>query len=111
MHTYFFKHEFLRMVKLKKNYLFVISILLMMLVYIFFIMPNQQTIYTFDAKKTEQNVEDISYILKGMEEREGTGVGDRFVETDTGIYKKITIEAGQQIRVTGVAARFEEFES
>lgn len=75
MHTYFFKHELLRMIKLKKNYLFVISIFLMMLVYIFFIMPNHQSIYTFDAKKAEQNVEDISYILKGMEEREGTGVG------------------------------------
>lgn len=37
-------------------------------------------------------------------------VGEKFEIIDTGIYKKITIEEGQKIRVTGVAARFEEFE-
>lgn len=38
-------------------------------------------------------------------------VGDKLVETDTGIYKKITLEEGQHIRVTGIAAWFERLEN
>lgn len=38
-------------------------------------------------------------------------VGDQFEEIDMGIYKKITIEEGQKIRVTGVAAKFEKIEN
>lgn len=75
MHTYFFKHEFLRMIKLKKNFLFVFALLLFMLLYIFFILPKQQSIYTFDANQAKQDADDLAYSIKGMENREGTGVG------------------------------------
>lgn len=75
MHLYFFKHEIIRIVKLKKNYLFVLGILLAMLIYIFLIMPHQQSIYTFDEKEAQQNVENLASIIIGMEDREGTGVG------------------------------------
>lgn len=75
MHLYFFKYEIIRIVKLKKNYLFVLGILLAMLIYIFLIMPHQQSIYTFDEKEAQQNVDNLASIIIGMEDREGTGVG------------------------------------
>jgi len=73
MNTYYFKHEILRMFKQRKKFLVVAFVMLIMLLYIVFIMPTQQSIYTFDDEQASEELKDLEYMLKGMEEREGTG--------------------------------------
>lgn len=75
MHIYLFKQEFVRVMKQKKNYFLIIALLCLTLMYIFLIMPNRSTMYTFDEQQVEQNVKDLASVIKGMEMREGTGVG------------------------------------
>jgi len=73
MNTYFFKHEFLRIFKQRKNFLFVSFILLVMLVYILAIMPGQDSIYSYDEQKGKEELQDLDMVQRGKAEREATG--------------------------------------
>lgn len=73
MNTYFFKHEFLRIFKQKKNYFFVSFIFAVMMIYILMIMPTQKSIYSYDEEKAVQELKDTVVAQKGKEERDATG--------------------------------------
>lgn len=66
-------HELKMMVRSKKNILFIISILALILSYCFIILPSKQTIDSFFPNEERKLVEEISAIQTGKKSRGETG--------------------------------------
>lgn len=68
------RHEFNLMMTSKKNILFIIFLLIGMGSYIFFILPNEETVETFDSEQTHLELESLYHTQAAREDRRGTGV-------------------------------------
>ncbi|MFO1442413.1 hypothetical protein KDN24_04070 [Bacillus sp. Bva_UNVM-123] len=66
-------HEFKMMSTSRKNILFVISLVVLILSYCFLILPNQQTSDSFNPNEVKKELEDLAAIQKGKESRGATG--------------------------------------
>lgn len=69
-------HEFKMMMKTKKNYLFVIALISLLLSYCFLILPTMETDDSFDAEAMKTDVKNIEAVQQGMIDRGGTGYGE-----------------------------------
>lgn len=67
------KHEFKMMFNSKKNILFIIALIAIILSYCFIILPTQITPDSFDSERAKNNLEDLEIVQKGMKKRGATG--------------------------------------
>lgn len=69
-------HEFKMMMKLKKNYLFVIALISLLLSYCFLVLPAMETDDSFNPEAMKKDVKNIEAVQQGMVARGGTGFGN-----------------------------------
>lgn len=74
MNRFFVKHEFMLTRKSKKNNIFILFLAVLLFSYCFIILPNQETIDSFDAVEMKRTVADSADMQKGREARGATGV-------------------------------------
>lgn len=67
------KHEFKMIIRSKKNILFLIALVSLILTYCFLVLPAMETTESFDAEKMEQDVKNQEAVQQGMIDRGGTG--------------------------------------
>ena len=68
------KHEFLIMVRSKKNILFILFLGALLFSYCFLTLPNKQTTETFNAEKMSQELEELSVEQRDREATGRTGI-------------------------------------
>lgn len=66
-------HEWKMMVKSKKNVLFVMALVVLILSYCFIFLPNKETNDTFDPEKAKQQIQNLEAVQKGKKARGATG--------------------------------------
>lgn len=74
MNRFYIKHEFMLMRKSKKNIMFIFFLTAFLLSYCFMILPNKQTIDSFDVEEMKNQLEDMAVLQKSREARGATGV-------------------------------------
>lgn len=67
------KHEFKMVWNSRKNILFIIALISIILSYCFIILPSSETIDSFDAESLERTMKDLDIVQKGKKERGDTG--------------------------------------
>lgn len=68
-----FIHEFKMMSKSKKNILFVISLIAVILSYCFLVLPSKETADTFNPVEVKEELQNLAAVQKGREARGATG--------------------------------------
>lgn len=66
-------HEFKMMLRSKKNVLFIIALISLIVAYCFLILPNMETADSFDIEEKEAEMENLEAMRQGMIDRGGTG--------------------------------------
>ncbi|GEN88411.1 hypothetical protein [Oceanobacillus sojae] len=66
-------HEFKMMLRSKKNVLFIIALISLIVAYCFLILPNRETADSFDIEEKEAEMENLGAMRQGMIDRGGTG--------------------------------------
>ena len=74
MNRFFVKHEFMLMLKSKKNNMFIVFLAALIFSYCFIVLPNQDTIDTIDAKELKVLVSDVAASQESREARGATGI-------------------------------------
>ena len=74
MNRYFVKHEFMLTKKSNKNNIFILFLAILLFSYCFIILPNQETVDSFDAEEMKIIVKNTADMQKGREARGATGV-------------------------------------
>lgn len=74
MNRFFVKHEFMLMCKSKKNFMFIVFLTALLLSYCFVILPNKQTVDSFDAKEMKDSLEDVAVLQESREAKGATGI-------------------------------------
>lgn len=69
------RHEFLMMLRSKKNIYFIIALASILVSYCLFVMPARETPDSFDPEATEAEVKNIDAVRESMIARGGTGYG------------------------------------
>ena len=73
MNKSIFIHEFKMMSKSKKNILFVISLIVVILSYCFLVLPSKETADSFNPTEVKEELENLTAVQKGRELRGATG--------------------------------------
>ena len=74
MNRFFVKHEFMLMLKSKKNNMFIVFLAALVFSYCFIVLPNQKTIDTIDVEELKVLVSDVAASQESREARGATGV-------------------------------------
>ncbi|WP_339215815.1 ABC transporter permease subunit [Ornithinibacillus sp. FSL M8-0202] len=69
-------HEFKMMLRNKKNILFIIALVSLILTYALLILPMQETPDSFDAEEMKKEISNLEAVTQGMINRGGTGYGE-----------------------------------
>lgn len=69
-------HEFKMMLRNKKNILFIIALVSLILTYALLVLPTQETPDSFDADEVKKEINNIEAVTQGMINRGGTGYGE-----------------------------------
>lgn len=66
-------HEFKMMLRSKKNILFIIALISLILSYCFLVLPTKETPDSFDPEVTKHELDNLEAVRQGMIDRGGTG--------------------------------------
>lgn len=69
------KHEFKMVVRTKKNVLFIIALISLILSYCFLVLPVKETADSFDVEEMRLDLKNTEVVHQGMAERGATGYG------------------------------------
>lgn len=74
MNRFFVKHEFMLMLKSKKNNMFIVFLAALVFSYCFIVLPNQDTLDTIDVEELKVQVSDVAASQESREVRGATGI-------------------------------------
>ena len=74
MNRFFVKHEFMLMLKSKKNNMFIVFLAALVFSYCFIVLPNQETFDTIDVEELKVLVSDTAASQESREARGATGI-------------------------------------
>lgn len=83
------RHEFNLMVNSRKNIIFLFFILVAVCSYVFIILPNEETLETFDPEQTEAEITELENLQIAREQRRHTGVSTGYSFFADNNYKHI----------------------
>lgn len=69
-------HEFKMIMRSKKNYLFIIALVSLLLTYCFLVLPATETADSFNPEKIQADIKNLEAVQEGMIARGGTGYGE-----------------------------------